>query len=74
LIAAPHAQYPREGKSIRREEGMNDVRHEPPINEILRDPLTRLLMARDGVDEASLRRLLRQMSKRLRREPERIVA
>jgi len=53
---------------------MNDVRREPPINEILRDPLTRLLMARDGVDEASLRRLLRQMRQRLMRAPERIVA
>jgi hypothetical protein len=53
---------------------MSDVRREPPINEILRDPLTRLLMARDGVDEAALRRLLRQMSRRLMREPEKIVA
>ena len=48
---------------------MNDVRREPPINEILRDPVTRLLMARDGVEEESLRRLLRQMSKRLMRQP-----
>jgi hypothetical protein len=53
---------------------MYDVRREPPLSEILRDPLTRLLMARDGVDEASLRRLLRHMSQRLKRMPERVVA
>jgi hypothetical protein len=53
---------------------MNDLRREPPLNEILRDPLTRLLMERDGVDEATLRHLLKQVSKRLVRKPQRIVA
>ena len=53
---------------------MNDVHREPPINEILRDPLTRLLMERDGVDEATLRRLLEQVSQRIARKPRRIVA
>ena len=53
---------------------MNYVRREPPINEILRDPLTRLLMERDGVDEATLRRLLEQVGQRLVRKPQPIVA
>jgi hypothetical protein len=53
---------------------MNNLRREPPIDELLRDPLTRLLMARDGVAEATLRRLLERIGKRLVRKPERIVA
>jgi hypothetical protein len=59
---------------IRGEESMNNLRREPPIDELLRDPLTRLLMARDGVEEADLRRLLERIGKRLIRKPERMVA
>lgn len=54
---------------------MTDLcRREPPIDELLRDPVARLLMERDGVDEAMLRRLLEQVGQRLLRNPERVVA
>ena len=43
---------------------------EPPLDEILADPMARLLMRRDGVDEAGLRRFLAELSRRLRRECE----
>ena len=37
---------------------------EPSLDEILAEPIVRLLMARDGVDEADLRRLVRELVSR----------
>lgn len=62
-------------KTIRGEERMTNLcRREPPIDELLRDPVARLLMERDGVDEVMLRRLLEQVGQRLLRNPECVVA
>jgi hypothetical protein len=52
---------------------MSELRREPPIDELLRDPVAKLLMARDGVDEATLRRLLERVGRRLHEEPEHAV-
>jgi hypothetical protein len=50
-----------------------DVRgyKEPTLDELLADRGVRLLMAKDGVDEAALRRLAREVRGRLRSGPER---
>jgi hypothetical protein len=34
---------------------------EPSLDEILAEPIVRLLMARDGVDEAEIRRLVQEL-------------
>ena len=39
---------------------MRESAREPPLEELINDPLTRLLMERDGVDPRDLRRLLLQ--------------
>jgi hypothetical protein len=39
---------------------MRDSVREPPLEELIEDPLTQLLMERDGVDPRDLRRLLLQ--------------
>jgi hypothetical protein len=56
-------------KTFRGEDRMYHLHCEPPIDEILHDPATQLLMKRDGVDEATLRRLLEQVGRRIFREP-----
>lgn len=38
---------------------------EPGLNEMLADPMTQLLMRRDGVQEAEIRRLAARMRQRL---------
>lgn len=57
----------------RREEGaVTEWRREPPVDELLSEPVIRLLMARDGVDEVRLRRLLAEIERRRReRRPKR---
>jgi hypothetical protein len=37
---------------------------EPTLDELLAEPAVRLLMSRDGVDEAALRRLAREIRER----------
>ncbi|MEX0923772.1 MAG: hypothetical protein WD489_07740 [Rhodovibrionaceae bacterium] len=39
-------------------DGKNWLRNEPSIDDILQDPIVRLLMRRDGVSEQSLRQTL----------------
>ena len=51
---------------------MTEWRRDPPVDELLSEPVIRLLMARDGVDEARLRRLLAEIERRRReRHPKR---
>ena len=51
---------------------MTEWRREPPVDELLSEPVIRLLMARDGVDEVRLRRLLAEIERRRReRRPKR---
>lgn len=47
-----------------------ELRGEPPIEDVLADPLIRVVMARDGITSESLRRLVQDASRRLR-PPER---
>ena len=44
---------------------MKGLHPEPMVDELLRDPIAHLLMRRDGVEEAALRRLLGEMSRRI---------
>jgi hypothetical protein len=48
---------------------VTEPRREPPIDEILAEPVIRLLMARDGVDDARIRRLLAEIARRRREAP-----
>jgi hypothetical protein len=48
---------------------MTKPRREPPIDEILSEPVIRLLMTSDGVDDAKLRRLLVDIDRRRRAAP-----
>jgi hypothetical protein len=48
---------------------MDECRREPPIDELFREPAVRLLMERDGVDEATVRRLLADIGRQRRLEP-----
>ena len=47
-----------------------ELRGEPPIEDVLADPLIQLVMARDGITTESLRWLVQDASRRLR-PPER---
>lgn len=47
-----------------------ELRGEPAIEDVLADPLIRLVMARDGITSESLRQLVQDASRRLR-PPER---
>jgi len=40
--------------------------HEPPIEELLSDEITRLVMARDGLSDQVVRDLVRDVQRRLR--------
>ncbi len=44
--------------------GLWSKNEEPSIGEVLSDPIVRTMMARDGVDEAEVRRLLTKWSER----------
>src|SRR3954447_9775577 len=44
--------------------GLWSRNEEPSIGEVLSDPVVRTMMARDGVDEAEVRRLLTKWSER----------
>ena len=44
--------------------GQYSHNEEPSIDEILAEPIVRMLMARDGVDETDLRRLVRELVSR----------
>lgn len=39
------------------------VTREATLNEMLADPIVRLVMARDGVEEAEVRRIVRQVAR-----------
>ena len=50
------------------------ARREPSLDELLGDPAARLLMRRDGVDEAMLRELLARLGARRAAAPEQPAA
>ena len=56
--------------------GQTDVSHygEPTLDELLADPGVRLLMAKDGVDEAALRQIARKIRERIKRSRSRKAA
>jgi hypothetical protein len=49
-----------------------DAGDEPPLEELLSDPIVRLLLERDGIDPAALRSHLRSLRARL--QPARAAA
>ncbi len=49
-----------------RREAFAEAGIEPTLNDLLGDPLTHLLMERDGVSDSSLRQLIRMTKERLR--------
>jgi len=50
-------------------DGKNWLRNEPSIDDILQDPIVRLLMQRDGVSEQSLRQNLTPLNEARRALP-----
>ncbi len=45
---------------------------EPALDDMLADPIVRILMERDGLSEDSVRRVFRDAAKRLRARAERV--
>ncbi len=44
---------------------MGDFHGEPPLSQVLEDPVTQAVMASDGVDRDALRTLLREAKRRI---------
>jgi hypothetical protein len=44
---------------------MNDRRREPPLAQVLDDPMTQVLMLSDGVDLRELRHLIKEARQRM---------
>lgn len=53
---------------------MSKTRREPPLVEVLDEPIVKLLMAADRVDERTLRSLLRTVTRNLKAEGDRLAA